>query len=94
MDQINSICGEIDDDDISILPPNYRFYNAAAFFYHAFTNQRAFTMQQAVNLYEDETRKDQMALIQRQQMSYLNSIQKTSAVSATMSTLNFISKLF
>ena len=98
---INDICQDINDEDIALLPPDYRFYNAAEFFYRAFTNQRALTMQQAVNLYEDEIRKDRMALIQQQQMvalqqqvSSLRSIQATSAVSATMNTLNFISKLF
>lgn len=94
LNRINDICSEVDPADMSLLPPSYRFYNAAAFFYHAFTNQRALTMQQAVNLYEDEMRKDQMALMQRQQMTYLRSIRTSSAVSATANTLNFISKLF
>lgn len=99
--KIDNICEDINEEDISLLPPDYRFYNAADFFYHAFTNQRALTMQQAVNLYEDEIRKDNIALMQQQQMlalqqqaNSLRSIRATSAVSATMSTLNFISKLF
>ncbi len=94
LNQINEICGEMEPQDISVLPPSYRFYNAAAFFYNAFLNQRAFTMQQAVNLYEDETRKDQMAMIQRQQMLELNSIRKSSQVTATLHTLEFIGRLF
>ncbi len=91
---INDICQFVDPNDIALLPPSYRYYNAALFFYNAFINQRAYTMQQAVNLYEDEMRKDQMAMMQQQQMASLRSIQTTSAVSATMSTLNFISRLF
>lgn len=94
LENINEICAEIDENEIALLPPSYRFYNAAAFFYNAFINQRALTMQQAVNLYEDEMRKDQMALIQQRQMQALGSIQRSSAVSATMNTLNFVSKLF
>lgn len=91
---IDNICMEVDEDELSLLPPSYRFYNAAAFFYNAFINQRALTMQQAVNLYEDEMRKDEIARIQQQQMAALKSIRTTSTVSATMSTLNFVSKLF
>ena len=98
LERINDVCKEINEEDIALLPPDYRFYNAADFFYHAFTNQRAVTMQQAVNLYEDEIRKDQIALMQQQQMIELQqqvgSIRATSAVSATMSTLSFISRLF
>ena len=99
--KVNSICGEINEEDIALLPPSYRFYNAASFFYNAFINQRALTMQQAVNLFEDEMRKDQMARIQQQQMQALGSIQKSSSVTATMTgisatihTLDFIGRLF
>ncbi len=94
LNRIDGICKEIDEDEICLLPPSYRFYNAASFFYNAFINQRALTMQQAVNLYEDEMRKDQMARMQQQQMAALGAIQRSSSVTATMSTLNFISKLF
>ena len=98
---IDNICKEVDEDEIALLPPSYRFYNAAAFFYNAFINRRALTMQQAVNLYEDEMRKDEMALIQQRQMQSLASIQKSSSVTATMTgisatihTLDFIGRLF
>lgn len=94
LNRISDICEEIDPNAISLLPPSYRFYNAATFFYHAFVNQRAYTMQQAVNLYEDESRKDQMAMLQKQQMAQLNSIRKSSQVSATLHTLEFIGRLF
>lgn len=91
--RIDEVCEGIDEDEIKLLPPDYRYYQAANFFYNAFINQRALTMQQAVNLYEDEKRKDQMARIQQQQMQHLASIRTSSAVSATMSTLNFVHKI-
>ena len=92
--QIDNICEKIDPEQISLLPPSYRYYNAASFFYNAFINQRALTMQQAVNLYEDEIRKDQMAALQMQQMAQLRSIGQSAQVSATVNTLSFISRLF
>ena len=91
---IDSVCEDIRENDIKLIPPAYRFYNAVDFFYNAFINQRALTMQQAVNLYEDELRKDQMALMQQRQMESLQSVRATSAVAATMSTLSFIGRLF
>lgn len=88
--EVEELGQRIDPNGIALLPPSYRFYHAANFFYMAFINQRALTMQEAVNLYEDEMRKDQIAHMQKQQIAALNSIRTSSKVSAAMSTANFI----
>lgn len=50
--------------DMSIIPPDYTSVNAIEFLYRALRNQRAKTVQEAVNLYEDELHKSRMEELQ------------------------------
>ena len=93
VNRVDEVCNKINLNDLTLLPPSYRFCHAATFIYNAFINQRAFTMQQAVNLYEDTVHKSQIEAMQQQQLQRLQSIQRTSTVTATMSTLNFLHKV-
>ena len=45
---------QININELQLLPPIYRHYDAAMYIYACFMNQRAVTMQQAVNLYDYE----------------------------------------
>ena len=56
---------ELQETDISIIPPAYRNIYAIDFIYQALINQRAMTMQEAVNLYEQEMHNNRMETIQR-----------------------------
>ena len=98
---INDVCKEIDRNDIVVIPPAYRYFSAASFFFNAFINQRALTMQQAVNLYEEELHNNKMEQMQQanmqmlmQQNRDLRSIKRNSSVAATMSSLTYIEMLF
>lgn len=57
--------------NVGIIPPDYRYRQALEFIYKALLNQRATTMQQAVNLYEDDLHKRNMESMQRQQVALL-----------------------
>lgn len=102
LSSIDDICrNEIDRDDLVTIPPAYRYYSAALFFYNAFINQRALTVQQAVNLYEEELHRNRMEQMQQtnmrmlaQQNQTLNSINRNAATAATMSSLTYMQMLF
>lgn len=75
--------------DIAVLPPNYQYSIAAEYIYTCLINQRASTMSEAINLYEEqlhrwkiENYQQQMVNIQLQQQRTLNSVKRNSAVSA------------
>ncbi len=51
--------------DINIIPPAYRDKQIIIFIYDALINQRAMTMQEAVNLYEQEMRYNRMEALQK-----------------------------
>ena len=51
--------------DVNIIPPDYRSRQAMMFIYNALLNQRAVTMQEAVNLYEQELHNNRMETLQR-----------------------------
>lgn len=91
---LNDICLKIDPKDMTLLPPSYRYGLAVDFIYKALINQRAMTMQEAVNLFEDQLYKDKMLSMQRQQIAQLKSIQTTSSISAAASTANLFINLF
>ena len=92
--QVNSICSGLDQNEVALIPPDYRYGHAVEFFYKALLNQRAVNMQQAVNLYEDTLHKERMESLQVQQANYMRSIRTTSAISAAANTANFLYKLF
>lgn len=76
---------------IGIVPPNYRYEIAIEFMYNCFANERADTVKEAVNLYEEQLHRwkmeniaQQNLRIQAQQASYLNSIKNsTSSIANT-----------
>ena len=59
---------------MDVIPPDYRYRQAMTFFYNALKNQRAMTMQEAVNLYEDYLHKNRMEQMQAEQIQKLNEI--------------------
>lgn len=54
--------------DFDIIPENYRSEEMVRFIYNALQNQRAMTIQQAINLYEDDQHKSQMEALLREQI--------------------------
>ena len=68
----------VDREALEVIPPDYRSVGALRFFYTALLNQRAQTMQQAVNLYEMENHQARMEQGQAIQTQYMRSIQQSS----------------
>lgn len=75
--------------DMEVLPPNYQYSIAAEYIYNCFVNQRANTMAEAINLYEEqlhrwkmENYQQEMLNMQIQQQRTLESVRRNSAVSA------------
>lgn len=78
--------------DFSLIPPGYQARDAVCFIAEALANKRALTIQQAINLYEEQQHKarvealqqEQLALqqqnleLQRQQMQELKAIKESS----------------
>lgn len=66
------VCTEIDqikkENDFSILPFKYQNEDAMPFFADSLKSRRALTLQQAVNLYEDELQKREMKALQQEQI--------------------------
>ena len=60
-----------------IIPPDYRYRQAMDFIYNALRNQRAMTMQEAVNLYENYLRDNRLMAMQAEQARILDSINDT-----------------
>lgn len=54
--------------DFDYIPIDYRSAEIMKFLYNAIKNQRAVNLQQAINLYEDERHKEEMAELQRNQL--------------------------
>lgn len=77
---------------IHILPPNYRYALAADYIYNCFLNSRAYTIQEAVNLYEEqlhrwkmENTQEMMLALQRQQNSDINTMKVFTGITAAAS---------
>ena len=77
---------------IHILPPNYRYALAADYIYQCFLNSRAYTIQEAVNLYEEqlhrwkmENTQEMMIALQRQQNSDINTMKIFTGITAAAS---------
>lgn len=77
---------------IHILPPNYRYALAAEYIYNCFLNSRAYTIQEAVNLYEEqlhrwriENAQGMMLALQRQQNSDINTMKIFTGITAAAS---------
>lgn len=77
---------------IHILPPNYRYALAADYIYNCFLNNRAYTIQEAVNLYEEqlhrwkiENTQEMMLTLQRQQNSDINTMKIFTGITAAAS---------
>ncbi len=88
LDEIDTICERLDPEEVELLPPSYRFYDAANFFYNSFINQRAYTMQEAVNLYESELQSNKAAQIQMDQQNILRKISESTERSAQTNTVS------
>ncbi len=52
--KINELGGLVNVNYLNLLPPDYRTSEAIEFIHSAFVNSRCFTMQEAVNLWEQE----------------------------------------
>ena len=79
-------------NDITILPPDYQYSMAAEYIYSCLRNQRANTIGEAVNLYEDQLHKwrvenslQQLTQIQKEQAASSRYIKATSGIAAAAS---------
>lgn len=79
-------------DKITILPPDYQYSMAAEYIYSCLRNQRANTIGEAVNLYEDQLHKwrvenslQQLNQMQKEQAASLRYIKATSGIAAAAS---------
>ena len=63
-EEYNRLLAEIErldnDNDLELVPPDYRKEEAVSFFCKSLRNQRAFDMQEAINLYEEELHRNEM----------------------------------
>lgn len=89
--QIQDIIGQIS-DDIQIIPVDYRYSMAVEYIYSCLLNQRAATIGEAINLYEDQIHKWKMEQMQeqilestRQQQVTMRNIERNSSVAAAAS---------
>ena len=90
--EIESQKTALEGHDIDIIPPDYRYRQAMSFFYSALKNQRAMTMQEAVNLYEDYLHQNRMEAMQAEQIQKLNQINKTAKTNAYINLANYLKK--
>ena len=79
-------------NDITVLPPDYQYSMAAEYIYSCLRNQRANTIGEAVNLYEDQLHKwrvenslQQLNQMQKEQAASLRYIKATSGIAAAAS---------
>ena len=79
-------------NDIAVLPPDYQYSMAAEYIYSCLRNQRANTIGEAINLYEDQLHKwrvenslQQLNQIQKEQAASLRYIKTTSGIAAAAS---------
>ncbi len=70
--------------NIDVIPSQYRNGTALKFIYNALNSQRATTMQQAINLYEDDKRNKKLDAMQEQQLQNLKRIEKLAKENAEM----------
>lgn len=94
LQNLEDICKTINPEYMHLIPRDYRHIHACQFFYNAFLNGRAMSMQQAVNLYEEELHRSRMEKMQLQQVAQLKSIRTSSNISAAASTANLFINLF
>lgn len=76
--------------NIDVIPPDYRYRDAMAFFYNALRNQRAMTMQEAVNLYEDHLHKNRIEAMEAEQLKKLDQINQTAKTNAYLNMANLM----
>ena len=96
---LNKVAKEIDSHkaalkgrNVDVIPPDYRYRQAMTFFYNALKNQRAMTMQEAVNLYEDYLHKNRMEQMQAEQIQKLNEIKSAANANAYINMANYLKK--
>ncbi len=82
---------------VALLPPDYQYYIAANYIYSCFLNGRAFTMSEAINLYEEQVHRwkienyqQQMVIIQQQQQATMRAIKTNTAISAGANVANLL----
>ena len=110
MPQMESISQEIyrvtteNQEKINLMPRDYRYYDAVAFFESALANGRADSMKEAINLYEETIHRQNMELNGRQmleqcrmQSAMLANIEQyskeaaiNSGIAATFSVMNYL----
>ncbi|MBQ9606864.1 MAG: hypothetical protein IJV16_06785 [Lachnospiraceae bacterium] len=76
--------------NVDIIPPDYRYRQAMQFFYTALRNQRAMTMQEAVNLYEEYLHQNRMEAMQAEQIQKLNKLNKTAKTNTYINMANYM----
>ena len=67
-----------------VIPPIYQTAEAVDFFLAALSNQRATTMQQAINLYEEDKRNKKMDAMQKQQLARLENLESLAQENAAL----------
>lgn len=72
LDRYDSVCQELDEIEskynFDIVPQDYRYEEAMIFIYKALRNQRAYSIQDAINLYEEYLYREEMKTLQREQI--------------------------
>lgn len=92
--RVNEILNQYE-NDFQILPPDYQYSIAAEYIYKCFLNQRAATISEAVNLFEEQLHRwkienyhQQLMNIQYQQQCTMEAVKRNSAISAGASVAN------
>ena len=91
-DHIDDLNRRLDGMDTDIIPPNYRYKQAMEYIYDALWNQRALTMQEAVNLYEDYLHKNRLESMQAEQLRKLNQLHNTAKTNAYINLATYLKK--
>lgn len=73
---IDRVNAAIDHADEELLPPMYRDTASIIFIYNALVNQRATTVKEAINLYEQDKQNKKMEELQTQQLQKLEAIKR------------------
>ena len=71
LEEMDKLIGEADKE---LLPPDYRDSDSLSFIYDALINQRATTIKEAVNLYEQDKQNKKIEDLERQQLQNLETI--------------------
>lgn len=76
-ESLNQANAELQGRNLDIIPPAYRDRESMNYIYDALINQRAMNVQEAINLYEDQKYKNQMADIEAKKVQELQRLNRS-----------------